>query len=307
MAWLLAAARLAACGALLSPGSGVLVLGPGAAEVKLIAAKLAAKAKYKAACVALGPASDATLFGQRALMYGKAYAEAGQDAPGRAAVIQGPDAIAERLRTAEGVIVCCDEQSGPPSAGSVRAIFDRGNSPKLRSVALLSKIQGGGAGGLLAKSLAPGEAALKEAAADRGNVALSIVRVGVLKGGGPGKIERDKANAGKSLTDHGLDAYYYSTLYEYSNALAIMAHDQFALGASVTNGDPFKMPNFIEAFRTKADFEPRPTDASRVAAAGALLAALVREKDADFTVSSLQSETPPTFQEWGKMLKEALD
>ena len=57
----------------LSPGAGVVALGPGASEVKLIAAKLAAKAGFRASVVV--PAGANQLRDARALLYGREYAE----------------------------------------------------------------------------------------------------------------------------------------------------------------------------------------------------------------------------------------
>ncbi|KAJ1457228.1 hypothetical protein M885DRAFT_515552 [Pelagophyceae sp. CCMP2097] len=287
----------------LSRGAGVLVIGPGAFEVGLIAAKLAAKAQFKASLVVSG--KDARQVEKcRTLMYGREYGAAGVDEKSKAEMVQGPDAIAIALKAAQGIIICCDEKSGPPSAGFISALFTKDNSPKLKTVALLSRPGKGGSAGFLTKSLAESDAAVAAAAKAR-NVKLAVVRCGTLKGGGPGAISRAKGTAGTSFTDFGLDAFYYSTLGDLSAATALMAHDQFALGASVVNGDPFVLPNVLNAAWTASDFKPRETDANRAVAAGALLGALVREKDAEFSISCEAATAAPTFEEWNKLFDAA--
>ena len=63
-----------ACDALsLNPPASIVALGPGATEVKLIAAKLAAKAGFRASVVV--PAGDTQLRNTRALLYGRDYAQ----------------------------------------------------------------------------------------------------------------------------------------------------------------------------------------------------------------------------------------
>lgn len=286
----------------LTKGGRVVVLGQGASEVKMITAKLAAKAGYEAVSVVTG-SNDQLMWQCRAMMYGRDYAAAGVDEAGKAYPIMGVEAIGDALQEAQGVVLCFDEKSGPPNDKYISVLFDVAASPKLKSVAMLSKIGGGGPDiPVLSKSLAPLEKSLKQVCANRG-LPLSIVRAGILKGGGPGEVSRAPPDAGKSKTDYGLDVYFYSTLFDIGNAMTTMSHDTFALGASITNGDPFKPSNPIAAFGEAGDFAPRKTDANRVNVASALLAAVARGKDADFTVSCEEANAPPTMPEWTQMVQ----
>ena len=58
---------------------------------------------------------------------------------------------------------------------------------------------------------------------------------------------------------------------------------------------------------TSGDFEPHEYDCNRVVVAGALVAALSHESGpfAEYTVSSLSAEEPPTPADWSQLLKTA--
>lgn len=283
-----------------APKPSIVVLGPGAQEVNLIAAKLAAKASC-ASSTLVGGGSDADLFRARALMYGREYASKRRNDGGKASVIAGVDAIGAALQKCEALIFCCDRSSGPPTDGQIRAALS--SSPRLKHVAMLSTM-GGGQGGLLTKALAPGEATLR-AECDAKRVELSIVRVGNLKGGGPGECPTTGPNAGKAITDYGLSKFYYDGLVDLSIATATMAYDRFTVGAKVAPGDPFRIPNAIISAATSGTFEPCDTDTSRIAAASALLAAVRRSKGAEFSISSAAASAPPTADDWLTMLDRA--
>ena len=303
-----------ACDALsLNPPASIVALGPGATEVKLIAAKLAAKAGFRASVVV--PAGDTQLRNTRALLYGRDYAQRKEDEASGGAVAEdeglverivvGTDGLADALSAAEGVIVCQDSRTGPITAKFAEAIFNQ--APNVRACALLSSMGGGKGGGLFAKSLAPSEAALKAAA---GAVPVSVIRAGVLKGGGPGNTNakpenRSEYGAAADVPDHGLSKHYYDTLYELQEAMAVMAHDKFGLGAAVARGDPYSLPNPIQLAMTATDFEPRDIDTSRVSAAAALVAALQLEESGEFTVSVAAGSEPPSNAAWVDLLRAA--
>ena len=284
----------------LSPGAGVVALGPGASEVKLIAAKLAAKAGFRASVVV--PAGANQLRDARALLYGREYAErladGGAADAGCVDVVVGTDGLAEALGGAEGVIVVCDTKSGPISPAFAEAIFNQ--AANVKHCALLSAMGGGKGGGLFAKNLAPAEAALRDAA---GAVPLSIVRAGVLKGGGPGNMnakpeDRSEYGAAAEVPDFGLSRYYYDTLFELQEAMAVMAHDKFGLGAAVARGDPYGLPNPVQLALTATDFEPCDYDTSRTSAAAALVAALQLDGPGEFTVSVAAGSAAPSNEAW---------
>ena len=233
-------------------------------------------------------------------------ADAAEDA-GKATVIAGTEGLGEALATAEAMIVCCDVKTGPITTKFADAIFN--SAPNLKHCALLSSMGGGKGGGLFAKSLAPAEAALGAAAA-RSGCPVSIVRAGVLKGGGPGNLlakpeDREAYGLADDVPDFGLSQHFYDNLFELQEAMATMAHDKFGLGAAVVQGDPYTLPNPIQLAMTANDFDPRDIDTSRVSAAAALLAAVQREDAGEFTVSVAAAKASPTNDEWLALLDAA--
>ena len=91
-----------------------------------------------------------------------------------------------------------------------------------------------------------------------GNVELSIVRVGSLKGGGPGEAEEGELGLHKS---------YYDSIVDLSIYMATSAYDKFTLGASVSAGDPFDMPNPLLRAAKQGSFEASDAETSRTVAA----------------------------------------
>ena len=118
-------------GALLAPPSGVVLFGPGSNEVKLIAAKLAARAGFSASYIC-GSGEEQTA---RALLYGKDYANAGVDEPGNVQLVVTSEQISAALNECAALVVVAD--NSPVTATSVPLLID--NAPKLERVALLSK------------------------------------------------------------------------------------------------------------------------------------------------------------------------
>mmetsp|Transcript_8646 Transcript_8646/g.28319 ORF Transcript_8646/g.28319 Transcript_8646/m.28319 type:complete len:307 (+) Transcript_8646:2-922(+) len=275
------------------------VVSGGSTEVNLCCAKLAAKAGCEAYTIVQSQ-SDRDLWKANALMYGREYADQGSKA-GAATAISGVDAIAKALSRAEAVIFCCDATSGPPTDSGMRAVF--GNAPKLKHVAFLSTL-GGGRAPFPGKSLDKAERTLRDLAVAN-NVEVSVVRVGNLKGGGPGEVDTTGPKAGTAKTDFGLAKYYYDTLVDLSQATATMAYDRFAVGADVQQGDPLTMPNPIVSAFTAGSFDPVPTDCSRLSAAAALVAAVRRPKGNEFTISAKADTQPPSPDQWIKILDQA--
>lgn len=256
----------------------VVVLGPGAFEVKLCTAKIAAK-QGLAASVVVSDVGKA-----QALMYGKTPGTA----KGKTASVVSVDDIATALKPCEGLIMTLPN----PTEKSMSALFE--NAPKLKRLAMLSSI-----GGKLSKA----ENYLRELCEEK-KCQFSVVRVGVLKGGGPGEVATTGPDAGKALTDYGLSKAYYDTLVDLSLAQTTMAHDRFTLGADVVAGDPYKPQNFILEIATSGEFGPKKTDTNRVVAASSLVAAITRPKPIDITVSAASSRAPPTPAEWTKLLNQ---
>ena len=237
--------------------------------------------------------------------YAERLADGGAADAGCVDVVVGTDGLAEALGGAEGVIVVCDTKSGPISPAFAAAIFNQ--AANVKHCALLSAMGGGKGGGLFAKNLAPAEAALRDAA---GAVPLSIVRAGVLKGGGPGNMnakpeDRSEYGAAAEVPDFGLSRYYYDTLFELQEAMAVMAQDKFGLGAAVARGDPYGLPNPVQLALTATDFEPCDYDTSRTSAAAALVAALQLDGPGEFTVSVAAGSAAPSNEAWVAALADA--
>lgn len=267
----------------------LVALGPGANEVKLCVAKLAAKV----GCDTWVVVNDVQR--SQMLMYGK-------NDKGPARPISEVDDIAEALAKCEAVVVCCDLTSGPPSARAIRGIFS--TAQRLKHVSMLSSIGGGKASWPFGKSLDSGEMLIRDSCQKR-NVQFSLVRSGALKGGGPGEVATSGPRAGQALTDHGLSKAYYDTIFDLAQAQTTMAYDRFTIGANVVAGDPYTPPNLLISAATAADFKPRKTDANRVAVAGALVAAVRRSKGGEFTVSAAAAKNPPSAEEWLTLLDRA--
>ena len=176
-------------------GSGLnsLTFGPGSLELRLLTAKLAARGGGDAALFA-GPDLK-TQKRWRSLMYGKEYGGTDADAPGCARVLTTAAELSASLSAAEALVLVCD--AAPLEDSALGTLFNNAGDD-LRRVVLISKmgvtrakpagpfgIGGGDA------AIAAGEAALRKATSARG-VDLSIIRVGTLKGGGPGVAEGDE-------------------------------------------------------------------------------------------------------------------
>ena len=77
-------------------------------------------------------------------------------------------------------------------------------------------------------AIAAGEAALRKATSARG-VDLSIIRVGTLKGGGPGVAEGDEL---------GLSQLYYDGIGDLTAYMTTQSYDKFTNGAKVLRSAP---------------------------------------------------------------------
>mmetsp|Transcript_48530 Transcript_48530/g.94869 ORF Transcript_48530/g.94869 Transcript_48530/m.94869 type:complete len:297 (+) Transcript_48530:64-954(+) len=260
------------------------ITGSGSLEVQLIAGKLAeATPGDTAAIIVPGEASYAKKC--RSLLYddGKGLSA---EAPSGPALVSTGDDIGTALDSAEGLLVVCEEQ---PFADS-RIDLILANSPRLAHVGLLSRHGG---------SLRKLEDSLKKKC-DAKEISCSIVRAGILKGGGPGNGGED------GRTEWGLSKFYYNTIFDLLESRITMGFDKFTLGAKVTAGDPFSFRGgFLGRIASGQSFEPSDTDTGRTAAAAALLAAVRREAGVDVSLSTLKGEIPPSPEEWEAMFDAA--
>jgi hypothetical protein len=262
----------------------LVILGPGSPDVQLIAAKKAASDHgYKATAIV----RDA----KRAmnLMYGSSMPSKGGD--GEVAVAaEGNSDIGRALSEADTCLLVA-EAGGETGIKSTLKY-----APGLTRLVLLSSIGGSkGKGGMT--YLGEGEAILKmekeviESCA-AASVEVSIVRVGVLKGGGP---------------PFGLDASYYDTLriggYPTPNFACAQAYDLQTLGVSVTAGDGLEPRSAIARSGSKVDTGPKHDECSRIVAAEAMLACLRQPKPTHVSLSAESATAPPSAAEWDELLR----
>ena len=202
-----------------------LVFGAGSQELRLITAKLAARAGHEVAV--FGDESSAQPW--RRLMYGKAYAEAGLDEKDRAAVLTDTDELGEWLSQTQALLLVCD--STPLADGACTTLLK--NAPNIQKLVLMSKMGvtrakppgpfgiGGEDAALLAN-----EKEIAKQAASRG-LPLSVVRVGTLKGGGPGGGQTETKEGDDEL---GLAKAYYDGLAELETYLVCQSCERILSG-----------------------------------------------------------------------------
>ena len=264
------------------------VFGPQSRELLLLTAKLAAREGISTSCIC----SEGTEVGCRRLMYGTSYADAGIDDHDKAKPISAASDIGAVLATCESLTLI---NYDAPVEESLWKTLIQNTGPQLSKIVVLSKMgvtraKGGFFGGV-DKKLLDAEMCIRTTCAEK-NLSLTIVRAGILKGGGPGK----------DGNDFGMDKVYYNTLFDIVEASVTMAHDKFTVGAEVEQGDPIDLPNAISQMATKSSFEPRRGETNRIVAAGATVAALMHDKPMEISVSSTKSEQLPTMEDWNQML-----
>lgn len=263
----------------IAPPAKLVILGPGCPSVQLIAAKKAA---------AMGFMPSAVVRDRRnalKLMYGSTD----DDVESRAKAAESNAEIGSALTSAEACLLIAE--AGGETGIRTTLQF----APALKRLVLLTSI-GGSTGNGGATYMGEGEAIqrmeaeVQERCASVG-VEVSIVRVGVLKGGGP---------------PHGLDAGYYDTLriggYPTPNFACAQSHDQQTLGVSVTAGDTVEPRSAIARSASKTDVGPKRDEISRIVAAEAMLSCLRQPEAVHVTLSAEYAEAPPSTDEWDGLL-----
>lgn len=273
------AVRMRAVGA----GETVTILGPGNKPVQLIAAKVAADAGYKTNVLI---DNIDGLNQARVMTYGRVYARNMNDPVDKPQFIVGGESLGTALATSEGLIVCSDGQE-------VKSLVESAikGSPKLKRVTLLSR--NGGSSGAMADS----ELALK-AAAEAAGAEWSIVRVGLVKGGGPGNVAR-----GDSI---GLDEYFYNTNPEINSFQKDKFADQYLLGAKLKPGDTVANNPFQMIFASQATSVAAEGSVNRNIAARVLVQSLFQPgcANADFSVDSTRGLAVPTQESFDKAFSD---
>lgn len=292
----------------LSEGSDLaptVVFGPGSQEMRLLIAKLAATAGHPSSIYAGDYQKDLDKR-CRMLMYGRNASEAEVQAS-QARVLSTLEELGNGLKSMEVLCLVCDTE--PLSEGTFALLLNQ--APNVKRVVLVSKMgvtrAKPGLMGLGGKDagIRAGEETIRKEVAQRG-LELSIVRVGTLKGGGPGGNSSDSANQGTYDDDLalGLTKVYYDGIVELETYMTTQAHDKYTLGAKLTAGDPFDLPNPFMVLANRGSFDARDEDTNRIVAATAVVKALSFGKSVEMSVSSVKGNTLPTEEAWEDMFAQ---
>jgi hypothetical protein len=178
----------------------------------------------------------------------------GIDAPDCAQVVSDGNDIQGVFETCSAMVIVANE--GELTQGALATAF--GVAPELKRVVMISQMgatraKGGLFGGGDLKVL-EGENLVRRAA-DAKAVEVSVVRVGTLKGGGPGRVELGEVVGAE---EHGLSKAWYDTLIDLEGALVTQAYDKFTLGANCVAGDPIDLPNGLMRMANKVRRTHRP-------------------------------------------------
>ena len=263
------------------------VYGPStsAIELVLLTSKLAAKEGQESFCIC-GPGQESK---NSRLMYGPKDDETNEETD---SVIATPISSGEDMQSALSkastiFLVCYDN---PIEESALSTLLNTAGSD-LSKVVMLSKMGAtAGGGGFFGggSKLLDSENTVRSICKSK-DLELSIIRAGVLKGGGPGE---------PAELDYGLSKTYYNTLFELSEATCTMSHDRFTLGVDCTKGDSVEMPNPLTMFGTKTSFDAYPYDTNRINAAMACLMAAKHDKPVEFSVGSAKATELPSNEEW---------
>ena len=277
-------------------GLNTLVYGPGTEALRLLTAKLAAQAGYGASLYA---GEEGKLQAQwRKLMYGAEYAEGGVDALGCARVLATVEDLGASLSGADALVIVCD--NAPLQDGVASTLFGY-SGEALKRLVLVSKMgvtrakPAGpfGIGGADA-ALQANEKSVCELAASKG-IEVSIVRVGTLKGGGPGEPDDESAGG------YGLAKSYYDSMMDLTGFLCAQGYDKFTLGAKVQPKDPIDFANPIIRAGRGTSFDAFDDETSAIVAAGAVVHALGHPSAVELSVSAAEGKAPPTEAEWSQI------
>jgi hypothetical protein len=273
-------------------GLATVVYGPQSRELLLLTAKIAAQEGIDTWCIC----APGTEKGCRNLMYGHDYAAGDKDEPGRVKLVSDGQEIQDALEKADSMVMICYDN--PIENKAVMTLLNAAG-PNLSKIVLLSKMgvtkaKGNFFGGSDELRLLECEKYLRKTCEER-KLDLSIVRAGILKGGGPSE---------KDGSAFGLDKCYYNTIIDIVESRTAMAHDQFTLGVDCTRGDTIEIPNLFSQMGTKSSFDPLSSESNRIVVSSAAVGALMADKPIEFSVSSAKGQALPTMDRWKKIFDE---
>jgi len=266
--------------------SPVVILGPGSLDMRLLTAKLSAAAGFPTSIIA-GAGAESLWWEQ---MYGEEYVPSDR-AEGKVRLLSGGDERQSAFETATALCIVSD------GAALTEAALDSvlSATPGVKRCVLMSKM---GVTRATAGPLGLGKADVEQleaeqrlrSACDSADIELSIVRVGTLKGGGPGNDEV------------GLARPYYDNIFDIDQLRVTQAYDKKTLGAACVAGDPYDLVNPLVRLGRKGSFEPADDETSRVVACAAVVAALRHSTSVEFSVSSATADNVPTSGQWEAIL-----
>ena len=213
------------------------------------------------------------------------------------------DALGSALSSSSSLVILADSE--PLAPGAAGTLLSESSTPDLAEVVIVTKL-----GASTAKSgiFGGGDAKLRECeeelkvAAEVRGVKTSVLRVGTLKGGGPGAVVNGEVVSGE---DKGLDKYFYDSQAQLEKFMMVSGHDKFTLGCSLLPGDPLKPSNLLVKQGRSISFDPFPDECSTITCAAAISHLLGRESSVDVTISAEKGEDLPTEKEWEAMFSRA--
>eukprot|EP00520_Triparma_pacifica_P007210 CAMPEP_0118658940 /NCGR_PEP_ID=MMETSP0785-20121206/14839_1 /TAXON_ID=91992 /ORGANISM="Bolidomonas pacifica, Strain CCMP 1866" /LENGTH=245 /DNA_ID=CAMNT_0006551997 /DNA_START=299 /DNA_END=1033 /DNA_ORIENTATION=+ len=242
-------------------------------------------------------------------MYGK---EGETKAPGNLKISTDLGGLGEALSGTTNLVILNSEEPLPLS--SLETLLGEDSTPILKDVVLVTRIgtsssssSSGGGGGLFG-FMGGGDSGLKYRECEESTreivkgraLKMSTVRVGVMKGGGPGKIEEGKV-VGEDL---GLDKVFYDGQAQLEKFMMMSGHDKFTLGCSLTPNDPIKMSNPIVQSGRSVSFDPFPDEVNVITVAETVRYLRGRDVTVDATVSGEKGERLPTKDEFEVMFRK---
>lgn len=294
----------------LSPGDDVMVLGGG--PLMLLTAKVAANSGYRSHIV------DSVDGGEYEKFLGRDFGGVDLIPP------KELERLREALNTAHGLIVVSDSEATLADGLLRTATID---NRVLKRVVIMSRNAvtkeggNGGLGGFFASAAKAGanrgvwaagqeavgryrtfEAAAARRAADAG-AALTIVRAGTIKGGGPGPGEDREGNSrGGPGRSNCLSKYFYDSNPFKDLINFDLLIDTDVLGVQIYPGDTAPLAGVRAVWAAKSGGQ-EPGDTARPALAQALTQALSQPnaEGADFAVATATSDTLPTQAEWNEL------
>lgn len=246
----------------------VTVIGPGDPWLSLCTAKVAASQGARAACVTKKTETAAKM------LWGKDATGGDID------LVDGAANIGDALADATGLVINGAAFGGLKDTFALAALR---NAPSLEGVVVC--VDAGESAAAVAATLAEcGERGLRS----------SVVRVGKLKGGGPGKD-----TAGAAVT---LNSFFYDTNPDLMGYMGDSYADGYLLGLTAERGD--KPANFFQKIAAGQASGRAAGVTSRVTAANALVAALA-VGGVDVTLTVEEGTPAAMVADWPAFFAEA--